>query len=90
MKKQGLPLVVLILTFFFGCVTTISTKETGGVKPRYFTDEYAVVFFKAVKAAKELGWRIRSEDFTAGKIIGETIYGGRISYHTYESQSLFV
>ena len=75
MKQSFVPLLT-VLALSFGCATTLSTQEGDGIKPRYFPTDYGLVFFKAIEAANNLGWTIRSQDYPTGRIVGETIYGG--------------
>lgn len=75
MRRSFIPIVIL-LALFFGCATTLSTKEDDGINPRYFTSDYGIVFFKVIEASDGLGWVIRSKDYKTGTIVGETIYGG--------------
>ncbi len=75
MRRSFLPLLTL-LALSLACATTLSTKESNGIKPRYFAADYGIVFFKAIEASNNLGWTIRSQDYATGTIVGETIYGG--------------
>ena len=75
MRRNFVPLVIL-LTLLLGCATTMSTQKDDTIKPRDFAVDYGIVFFKVIEACSNLDWRIRSKDFTAGTIVGETIYGG--------------
>ena len=75
MKRNFVPLVIL-LTVSLGCATTISTKEDDGIKPRDFSVDYGIVFFKVIEACSNLDWKVRSKDYATGTIVGETIYGG--------------